>query len=247
MLDMRDQLAKLYELQRIDTGIAARRQTLRELDDGSGADAKLQAAQVALASQEEQFKGLEASMRDRELELKSTEAEKATRTKQAYSVTDAKQATALGKKVEELARHQGKLEEDILALMDQVEAAQTAAAKQRAAAEVLDKRAQDVKGQFATGSEKMKRELKSLKHAREELAAQVDPPLLKQYEDILAKAAGLAVAAVHKGSCAGCKVTIPSMVSARLRMHNQLVKCDNCHRFLYLPEGESAYKPEDDR
>jgi len=249
MPDMRDQLAKLYELQQIDSGMAARQKARRELDDGGEADARLSAAQQDLTAREEQLKGLHAQLTDRELRLKGAEEEHKARSKQAYggTIADPKQLSALEKKIAELARHKGKLEEEILELMDQVEMAQAAVAKQQALVADLAAKSGGIKERHASGTDRLKHELRELKHQREALVAHLDPALIKQYDSIREKTGGLAVAAVHLGSCTGCKVTVPSMYAPRLRSHEQLIRCDNCHRILYLPEGESAFKPEEDR
>jgi len=249
MPDMKQQLALLWELQQTDTGIALHRRALRELDDGTNADAGLAAAQGVLADHDGRLRELEGSLRDRELQLKSTEEAQKSRTQQAYggTVHDAKQLSALEKKIAELGRMKGRLEEEVLELMDGVESAQAAAAKQRKVVDELAARAGGVKERFAAGSSKLKGELKELKKRREELLPQVDGPLLQQYEGLLEKAGGMAVAAVRQGSCTGCKTSLPGAFAQRLRAHDRVVRCDNCRRFLYLPEGESAAKATDDR
>jgi predicted nucleic acid-binding Zn-ribbon protein len=54
------------------------------------------------------------------------------------------------------------------------------------------------------------------------------------------------VAAVKFGSCTGCKTSIPSTYAPRLRAVDQVVRCENCRRIMYLPPGESPFRREDE-
>lgn len=245
MADMKDQLEKLYELQQIDTGIASREKALRELDDGSASAGKLAAAKKALASRREGIGGLEATMRDKELRLRGAEEEQEARSKQAYGGTigDPKQLGALQKKIEELGRLKDALEEEVLGLMEEIEGGEAAAAEQEAAVGKLERRTADLKARHTRETARLQEELAGLSGEREGVQSGIDAPLLKQYESIAGKTAGLAVAAVREGSCGGCRVSLPSTYGPKLKNRSELVRCESCRRILYLPEGESAFKP----
>jgi uncharacterized protein len=248
MADMKEQIARLYELQQMDTGIAARRRALRALDDGSASASRLAAAQESLASLQQKLHDLERAMRDRELRLKGAEDEAKTRSKQAYggTIADPKQLRALEAKIAELGRLKGKLEEEILELMDQAETAQAAVKKQEGVVAELERTTNGLKDRHVAETKRLKREVAEMNAKRQGAAATLDAPLLQQYETLLEKTGGQAVAAVRKGSCTGCKLSLPSSFAPRLRAGSQLVKCDSCRRILFLPSGESPFKPEDE-
>lgn len=249
MPDMKEQLTRLYELQQTDTSYLAKRQALRRLDDGSATEARQSAAQQELAAAQARLRELETALLDRELHLKSTEDEQKARNKQAYggTVSDPKQLRSLEQKIAELGRMKGKLEEETLELMEQLEAARAAAARLQGIVEGLTRQAALARERYTEHSGQLKRELRELKRHREGLVGGLDAGLVKQYEALLEKLDGLAVAVVRKGSCSGCKVTVPSLYAPALRSGSQVVKCENCRRILYLPQGESAFKPEEDR
>ncbi len=248
MPDMKQQLTTLYDLQQADTGIALHKRALRQLDDGSETAARLAAAREQLAALNKAHQDLEGALLDRELRLKGAEQERATKSKQAYggTISDPKQLAALEKKIEELGRQKARLEEEMLELMEQLDQSQATIGKQQAAVEELDKRVTALRERHGTESRRLKRELDDLLAQREQLAASTDEAFLKQYESLREKVGGIAVAAVHKGSCQGCKVSLPSTYAQRLRAGDQLVRCESCRRILYLPSGESPFKPEDD-
>ncbi len=248
MADMMKQLPLLYELQQVDTAIAAHQAALADAGDGGEAQAKLALGQRKLARASETLKDLKARMRDSELRLKSNEEEQEQKSKQAYggTVTDPKQLRALEQKLKELARQKGTLEEQILELMTQTEEAEQVVAKYEAAVDKWGKKVEALNRSHASESRRLTEELETLTARRVELVGQLDGALITQYDGLREKLGGLAVAAVHKGSCRGCKVTLPGAYAQRLKTGTQIVRCESCHRILYLPEGESPFTPEDE-
>jgi len=242
MADMKTQLDALYELQQIDTGRAQRKRTLQELDGGAAAASVLQQATAELDRLRKVLQGHETQLRDRELQLKSAEDERKSRAKQAYggTIADPKQLSALEKKIAELDRTKSRLEDEILELMDKVEMAQTAVAKQEAVVKDLDGKAASAKTRSASDSERLRTA------RREELVAVLDAALLQQYETLLQRIGSPAVVAVRKGACTGCKLSLPSSFAPRLRAGDQVLRCESCKRILYLPSGESPFRPEEE-
>jgi len=248
MPEMREQLERLYELQQTDIGLAARRKALEELDDGTQADKALADARRDLEAKEKALRDLQAELRDRELALKSAEEEKKQRSKQAYggTIADPKQLSALEKKIAELGRTQDRLESEILTLMDRVEAAEQEVAKARKQVEKAEQDAAAKHEAFERDTQRLRTELAELEARREELVGGLDRALLAQYEGLLPKTSGLAVVAVRKGACTGCKVSVPSAFAPRLQNADRVVQCENCRRILFLPPGESPFRPADD-
>lgn len=245
---MAQELDILFELQQVDSGLALRRQTLAGLDDGTEAENRLRQAKKRLALLDRKRQEIETTYRDKDLQLKGAEEERAARSKQAYggTVTDPKQLRALQQKIAELERTKGRLEEEMLVLLDEGEEAQKAVDAQREAARALLKQLNELRERSSGQTERLRAEIEQLEARREELAAQVSESMLKQYEQLREKLGGVAVSAVKEGSCSQCHLSVPSTYAPRLRAREQVVKCENCRRILYLPEGESPFVPGED-
>lgn len=69
------------------------------------------------------------------------------------------------------------------------------------------------------------------------LRAQVPAPILAQYER-LALRGKKGVAIAQNGVCSECHLRIPSGTMAGLAYTDEIHVCDNCGRYLYLPEDE---------
>jgi len=248
MEGMKQQIELLHELQQVDSRCETLRQSLRDMDDGSNAAPKLELARKKLASAQKKQHELEATIKDKELRLQGAEQEQAEKSKQAYggTISDPKQLSALEKKIGELGRLKDSLEEETLELMDEAEHVQQVAQKRQTTVDELAQAIQDAKAQHASGTRKAEEEMATLAQTRQELTEKVDGGLLKQYENLAQRLGGLAVAAVRQGACTGCKVGLPSTYAPKLLQGDALVKCENCRRILYLPDGESPFKPEED-
>ena len=248
MADMKEQLVRLYELQQVDTGAAALERVLRELDDGSTTEAELAAGLKKLSEMQGKHQELEGTLLDRELRVKSVEEEQETKSNQAYGgrISDPRQLSALGKKLEELGRFRDKLEEEILELMERTLEAGEAAAQQEALTQELGAKTSAVKARYSSERRRIEGELEQLGQQRGALREDIDDALIRQYESIGSRSGGQAVAVVRRGSCTGCKVTVPSMFAPKLQAGNELVRCESCRRILFLPPGEIPFAPEDE-
>jgi predicted nucleic acid-binding Zn-ribbon protein len=76
----------------------------------------------------------------------------------------------------------------------------------------------------------------------EELRAKIPPMILGHY-DRLAARGKKGTAAIRNQVCIGCHVSVPRATVLTL-MHGEDVQvCENCGRYLYLPEQPEAKKP----
>ncbi len=235
---MKQQLDLLFELQQLDTTIDDASERLAGLDDGSAKREKLKQERAALAELEGALKQTNAHQLDKELELESTEEERAQKWSQAYggSVSDPKELASLEKKIEELERRKDKLEDTLLALYDDSEQQVGAIEKRR---ETVDRLAEEL-GATVESFERVSAELEAAiaeaRQQRETVVEKLDGKLLADYEDIREKSGGLAVVPVNGRLCTGCRVSISVMLLEELQKGNKLVRCENCRRILYYGE-----------
>ena len=69
------------------------------------------------------------------------------------------------------------------------------------------------------------------------LREQVPAPILGHFDRLIARGKkGVAVA--RNGACGECHLRLPSGTIAALAYTNEVHLCDNCGRYLYLPEEE---------
>jgi predicted nucleic acid-binding Zn-ribbon protein len=68
-----------------------------------------------------------------------------------------------------------------------------------------------------------------------ELRAKVPPPILGHYDRLLAQGKK-GLAAVRNQVCTGCHIQVPRALVLTLMHEEDIQVCENCGRYLYLPE-----------
>jgi len=77
----------------------------------------------------------------------------------------------------------------------------------------------------------------------EALRALVPPPILGHYDRLRARAKKV-VSAVRNQVCTGCHVQVPRAVEINIMHGEDIQICENCGRYLYLPDASEPELPE---
>jgi len=236
---MQEQMKQLYELQQIDSGIAQHRSFIGGLDDGGKSGRNLEKAKQALEALRQRLHDLEASNRQKELELKSADTERKDRMSKAYggTIADTKELGALERKIEELNRKRDKLEDDILKLMDDIEATRVEADRQGKIVAQGQAIHDKIVADYEAAKGKLEGEITTLAARRAELAPTIEPALLQEYETLRGKLDGVAVAGIDGNMCKACRNVLPQSALTALKVTKTIVKCQNCRRMLYPSEA----------
>ena len=236
---MQQQMAQLYELQQIDSGIAQRHVWIAGLDDGAKSGRNLDKAKQELEALRQRARDLEGSSRQKELELKSADDERKTKAAKAYggAVTDTKELGSLERKIEELDRKRDKLENDILMLMDDIEATRADVERQEKIVAQGQAIYDKIVADYVKSKAKLEDEIKVLTTRRGELAPEIEAGLMTEYETMRGKLEGVAVAGIEGNLCKACRNVLPQSALSMLKMGTVIVKCQNCRRMLYPSEA----------
>lgn len=230
----------LYRVQQGDTEIAGRETALAGLDDGAELADELAAAEADLARLQEQHRATDKDNLDCELELKALEEKKARFDRQlnAGTVRNLRQIQDLEGEVKMLSREIGKLEERMLELMEKLDAQNADIAGKEAELQAKREQLAEARSKFQGTGSRLRSEIAELRAEREQYAAQVEPTLLKRYEQIRARQANLGLVKVTRDTCPGCRIALPSETLKALRAGRSNLACDNCGRLLFWDESE---------
>ncbi len=75
--------------------------------------------------------------------------------------------------------------------------------------------------------------LQKLVAERKELAAQIPPAVLSNYERIRKGRGGVAIAEAVEGRCAKCRITLRPQFLQELKAGDKIMTCESCQRILY--------------
>ncbi len=227
------EVQQLYRLQLIDTEISQKKQRLGEVLKAQKETEELLLARQRAKSAETELMKFHTQHKNLSLELESLVNKTKRSENRLYSgkVTNPKELTDLQHEIESLGRRRASLEDDILEAMIMSEDAET---EKTAADESL-----------ATIEEKWQKALIDLQKEQNELALRLHElgemrqkqiPLIKtgtltDYEHILKRSHGLAVAILKENICQGCQLNVSAYLVKKVH-EGDLINCNNCGRIL---------------
>jgi predicted nucleic acid-binding Zn-ribbon protein len=230
---MKEQLKLLAELQRHDARIqeleGMRKVWPQKLEALNG---DLKKVEALLGRERLQLEETESWRRRQEEEMKSEEAQLIKAKQKSSLVKNAKELMANERELQTTRKLAQEREEEVLKLVEAVEAAKKSIAQHEADLEAL--RAHVV-SEEATAQGKvaeLEAQIADERKLRDVAAARVRPEVLKKYSSIRMRR-GLAMVPVKNGTCAGCNMNIPPQLFNMLQRGNSIEVCGNCNRIIY--------------
>lgn len=197
---------------------------------------------------EEQIAGVRADLRERQmaadrmdLNLKAREAEVNKLRASLNRAKTNKEYSAILTQLNTTKADNSKLEEQLLALMEEIDGIRSRLAELESRREALVAEARAAEEAARQFEEQSSGRLKELEAERAAAAAEVDPETLALFDRIATKHEGEAMAAVTQPNprveefyCEGCSMTVTLEQISMLRTGRELVTCNVCGRILYL-------------
>jgi len=229
-------VAKLYELQKIDTTATKVRRRLGQLKSLLTESDDLKAARSRSELLEQEQQQWKSKQQSAELEMHSLTGriKESENRLMGGQVRNPKELEALQSSIEALQRQHGLVETLSVEALLQAEELVGQVATARDQLQHLQTSWASSQTELTEEEAKLKRGYLFLKKQRETLTEGLDKALLQQYEDMRERKAGVAVASIENEVCSACNVKIPSGVLSTLRSQSdRLVTCPSCGRILY--------------
>ncbi len=226
---------ELHEFQEIDTEIGAKAARLVKINQELDEDAEVKVARGELDSRQERLRSLESDQKSFEEEIDNTRNRIASQESRMYGnqVGNPRDLQSIVKELEHLKKRQQELEDSLLGLMEEVEAAGGEAVSQQDIVEELHARWASTQGHLIEEKTRIEAEMPGWKQKRLQHAASIPEPALRIYERLLAVKGGLAVATVERGACMGCRIALPTRLVQQARAGKELTYCSSCGRLLF--------------
>jgi predicted nucleic acid-binding Zn-ribbon protein len=229
------QLKTLIDLQGVDTRIAAHEAEAARLPKEIAAiHAEIETAKKDVDAGKTRLDAAKKDQRTREKDLEVVQAKRSKTEGRLYEVKTNKEYSAVLAEIEEIKQEKGRVEEEILVLME---------SQERLTADIKDAegryKARETQGkqEEAALQEKLRAveaDLALVRTERAELARQLPAPVLADYDKLLKARGGLALAQVVKPNlCGGCRMTVTPQRLQELRAQSALLPCESCGRYLY--------------
>ena len=231
---MREDLAQVMELQNLDLEITKLQSEVEKIPrEIAKLEHELASSRGAWEQARARLATLEQLRRSKDRELEEVTAEQRKRQSRLFEIKTNQEYAAVLKEIEGLKERSSKLEDEILELLDQIEAAQRLVHDEAALFQEREKTFEVERSINEGELRRLQGEMGRLEEERRHQVSRVEPGLLQTYQRLLRSRGGVAVVPVKDGSCLGCHVSLTPQTYNELRKGDVLLSCANCQRILY--------------
>lgn len=233
---MKNQLGLIFELNQRDLQIFEWDEALRQIPIRREEEqSRLRAQEAALESKVQTIADLEKQRREKEVEVEMSEARLKEFQGKLSQIKTNKEYQAALKEINGTKKSNKATEDEILALMSQIETLQKERESLASSAEEEKRKFEKLRQEFEASESELATKIKILEDERKTLLSQVDSKWLSSYQRIR-KIRADAVSFVQGGTCQGCHMHIPPQLYIEIQKLSSLHTCPSCHRILYLQE-----------
>jgi predicted nucleic acid-binding Zn-ribbon protein len=225
----------LRDLQAVDTALDQARERMHRIAARWGRREEADAAAAVRERTLAELHHRQGDQHDLELQIEQLRTKIKTNNDKMYGgrVNNPRELSDLSHEVEQDLRLVSDREDRLLAVFDDVAAAETAATTAQATYDEAEARFKSDQVQMATDKRSLDAEIARLTARRQELVALADAASLRLYESLRRTKGGLAVVPITQRTCMGCRIALPSSEEQKARSSEDLVTCSSCGRILF--------------
>lgn len=228
-------LDSLKKAQQLDTEIHHVHILLEEIPlQRAQLKSELELEKVRSNELEKSLKDIQLKLKEKEMELLQKETQIKKLDGQLSQVKTNKEYAALQQEIASLKADNSLLEEGIIHILDEVDAAKEETRKEKEKLASIVKSFQDRDSEMENQEKTLQGRLVDLKKQREGSVSQLPPELGELYCRIALKKQGLALAVVSGEVCAACQMKLRPQLINEIRLGEQIIVCENCSRILYF-------------
>ena len=229
-------IAKLFDLQKLDFNIDKTRKRVGEIRAALGESEAVAAARAAVTTTEAEVHRWHALQKDAELEVQQINERVHLDEKRLMSgeVRNAKELSALQDNVASMQRQRSAVEERGVEAMLMVEELNRRLSSERQTLTAAEGAWRSGQTELVDEETRLKRFYAQLKQQRDATAKLIDASSLNTYEQLRSRKNGIAVAPVKGSQCGVCNIQVPTgVLSAARGRSDEPAYCPNCGRILY--------------
>tara|TARA_B100000315_G_C14429667_1_gene519531 strand:+ start:73 stop:798 length:726 start_codon:yes stop_codon:yes gene_type:complete len=237
-MNLKEEIIKIVQLQEIDSKIYQ----MQEKKDSKfpielkTLESEFEQKKLNLSDAEEKLKEMQLKKKDTELELATKEENARKAQGHLYQLKTNKEYQAKLNEINSLKADISVAEEEVLKILDGVDAAKKEVATQKEKLSQDEKAFKDAQGAISNHVKDLDAQIKNLQEKRQQFTDGVDKEIISKYEQLLQTRQGLAVVPVQNSNCRSCHLRVTHQKVNEIKMFDKLVFCENCVRILYIPE-----------
>lgn len=237
---MKERLACLIELQKMETAAGRIHAKKRNLPTQvNKLDEEFKAFCDILETEREQMESLRKRRREKDAQLLAGQQSLKRTRERLFEVKTNKEYQSMLKEIEIFEGKNSKMEDEVIALLDELEHHEAALKTREEELEARRGRYEEEKARLEAELNSLAEELDGYLLKSGELRKGIPAELFRKYEQIKGAGRGVAVVAVWKEVCDGCHMSIPPQLYNELQKTTALITCPNCNRIIYWENRNS--------
>ncbi|MCJ7491099.1 MAG: C4-type zinc ribbon domain-containing protein [Dehalococcoidia bacterium] len=230
-------ISNLFDLQDIDLEIDSRRVAISEAESRLGESEEVETAAGVTIEREAEVQELHKKLKAAEWEVEDLTNKIKPLEKKLYggSVHIPKELASIEEDIRFIQARKRVLEDKELDVMSQLEEAERALAAAKHEHATLLTEWEEEQRRLNQERENLTAEIAQLEDKRAAQRSRIDGEALALYDALRATHQGRAVAKVERGTCGGCRISLPMSLLQRARGRSDVVvQCSSCERILYV-------------
>jgi predicted nucleic acid-binding Zn-ribbon protein len=230
-------ISDLFDLQEIDLEIDSRRNTIDDIESRLGESEEIEAAAAEASERDTEVQELQKKLKGAEWEVDDLTNKIKPLEKKLYggSVHIPKELASIDEDIHSLQAHKRVLEDKELDVMSQLDEAERVLVAAKTEHDRLVAEWEAEQRRLRHEKETLMAEFADLEEKREAQRSRIDGAALTLYDALRAQHQGRAVAKVERGTCGGCRISLPMSLLQRARGGSDvIVQCSSCERILYV-------------
>ena len=226
---------QLYDLLGVDEEIDRHNQSIASLSAALEDTRQLEETRQAVEETRDTLRKQQVERRDLELTAEASQQKSAEVEGKLYggTVKIPRELQDLQDELNMLRELQRKHEESLFQALEVVEETEGSLNVLEGSLQEMEASWQVEKARMLEERSGLQESLVQLQKKRDGMTALVSPVHLTMYDGLRSTRQGLAVARVERGTCQGCRITLPTRVVQQARTSAEPVKCPSCSRILY--------------
>ncbi|MFA6281464.1 MAG: C4-type zinc ribbon domain-containing protein [Candidatus Omnitrophota bacterium] len=242
-MDLKEEIRKLVELQKVDSEIYK-----ISLKKNSEIPEKLNLLKNEFEQRKKEFEAALEAIKQLQLKKKEKELNLATKEEaikksqgQLFQLKTNKDYQTKLTEIASLKADASLFEEEVLKAMEGIEAADKKAKEEKEMFAQEEKNYKEKQAALHKELEDIESQTKTFEERKAALGKDIDKNILARYEKLIKTRSGLAVCAVdvETENCGACHMRMTSQKINEIKMYSELTLCENCVRILYIPEDFS--------
>ncbi len=201
-------------------------------------DSKLAEFETSLNKHKKEFEKAGKDCRETEAEILVNEQRIKTSSERLKQVKTNREYQALQREIDDGKKRKEELETLLLKYLEQQESADKILSEQQDDFDQLAEKIRSDKENIDKKSQSHRKLLKKYKTQKETIGRDLNPELLKLFNEIADSNGGLVVAPVKDEVCMGCFMNIPPQLYIEVLRGESLIMCPQCNRILYHADEE---------